>query len=152
MIIEKIERWSKYSKLFPEIDVAIQFLAAINEHTRLGRHDLKGEQIFAMMQKYTTSSAKNGAEYEVHRKYIDIQYMYSGIENILWSPLEDLNKLTREYSDTSDCAKYLVTNVDSTICMSAGRFAVFMPEDAHAPGYSVNKPASVTKCVIKVRI
>jgi len=38
------------------------------------------------------------------------------------------------------------------ILVTGDRFAVFWPEDAHAPGIAVDGPEPCRKCVVKVRV
>lgn len=50
----------------------------------MGRHEIDGDRVFALVQNYTTNPIE-GALYEAHRRYSDIQFVFSGRKTPLGS-------------------------------------------------------------------
>ena len=78
-----------------------------------------------------------------------IQYMLDGVESILWAPQPSL-KVTKPYEP--DIEFYALTPDPVDVILSAGRFCVLLPEDAHAPCIAHGTPGKVRKAVVKVRL
>ena len=77
MIIDILRNWHLYSAVSTRLDRALQFLEWFSTGAELGRQDRSGDNAFARVQKVITPPLK-GRQYEVHRKYIDVQYVHSG--------------------------------------------------------------------------
>lgn len=151
MILDKIENWSFYFSADSKLYAGIRFiLKDFNETIQDGRHEIKDNDIYAMVQSYMTDSQEN-KKLESHRRYIDIQYIVSGKEKIGWLPAEGLKVMT-PYSDENDVIFYHSAEGMSQLVLMPGMFAVFYPHDAHRPGCFLDKPSSVRKIVIKVKI
>jgi len=151
MIMDKIENWnlyySKKSNLYPGVEF---ILKQINGNIQDSRYEIKGNDIYAMVQSYMTDAPEN-KKLESHRRYIDIQYIVSGKEAIGWLPAGGLKVMT-PYSDENDVIFYHSAECISPLVLTPGMFAVFYPSDAHRPGCFLGKPAPVRKIVIKVKI
>ncbi len=115
-----------------------------------GRHEIDGENIYAMMNEYTTRGP-DSALFEAHRKYIDIQYMVSGKELIGLAPLSSKTDVTQPYSDAGDAELFHVKGSKS-LKASPGRFFIFFPDDAHSPGISDGAAMFVRKVVVKIKV
>ncbi|NDG71800.1 MAG: DUF386 domain-containing protein, partial [Proteobacteria bacterium] len=68
-----------------------------------GRYEIDGDRVFALVQKYTTKPVES-ALYEAHRRYSDIQFIFSGRETILWAPLAAMSEQTMPYDEAKDAA------------------------------------------------
>jgi YhcH/YjgK/YiaL family protein len=112
-----------------------------------GRVEIDGDQVFALVQEYTSKPMEQG-RWEAHRKYIDIQYIVSGEENIGYANVADLTM--GEYNEEKD--RYIPQGEGSFVRLLAGMFGVYMPEDAHMPNMAVGQPAPVKKVVVKVAV
>ena len=82
MIVDRLENWSFYAGLPPRIVRALEFLrdtdlAALS----LGRHELDGDRLFALVQEYTTKPIEQ-CKWEAHRRYCDVQFVARGAEFI----------------------------------------------------------------------
>jgi YhcH/YjgK/YiaL family protein len=118
----------------------------------MGRHEIDGDRVFALVQSYTTKPIES-AFYEAHCRYSDIQFIFNGRETILWAPLVTMSDQTMAYDDAKDAALWKCNPTDSTLLrLSAGHVAVFFPQDAHAPGMEWNSPCEVVKVVVKVQV
>ena len=89
------------------------------------------------------------AKLETHRKYIDIQFVISGVDEMGWRPLPSCGKASTPYDAEKDAALF-ESAPDSWVAVGPGAFAVFFPEDAHAPLIGAGEP--VRKLVVKVRV
>lgn len=115
----------------------------------VGRYELDGEKIYALVQEYTT---KPGDEvlWESHRRYIDIQFILSGQERIEYANISKMPEGT-PYNSEKDFFK--CSGVEgSSLLLAAGSFAIFYPQDMHKACCMVSEPAAVKKVVIKVAL
>ncbi len=131
MICGHIGNRKRYT-LCASFEKAFAFLEALTESTPDGTYELDGKNVYAMVQSYDTVPG-DPVQFEVHRKYIDIQYTVSGTEVLAWTP--DTGKLDTAvpYNPEKDC-QFLAAPAETEIArleMKPGMFAVFFPEDAH---------------------
>lgn len=151
MISDKLSRLERYAALSPSLAAAMKFLADNPASLTDGRHDILGDDCFALVQGYVTKPLAQ-AEFEAHRIYTDIQLIVSGEETLLWSPLENVGPVTKPYVAEKDIAFFASPAKSTALNLRAGEFAIFFPEDAHAPGVQTNGPHNVRKIVVKVRV
>lgn len=116
----------------------------------LGKHEILGEDVYAMVQKVPSRDPQSG-QFESHRKYIDIQYLISGAERIGVAPAGQLT-VESPYVEAKDVALYAVPAQYENIEVQPGGFAVFFPEDAHLPLCHFNGEHELHKVVIKVKV
>lgn len=149
MIFDVLYNADLYYGLDEKIKKALQFLQDTElENLEPGRIEIDGDDIFALVQKYTTKDFSDG-KWEAHRKYIDIQYMVSGSESFGVVNIDYLESKA-EYDEENDIeffdgdGDYLQLNDDE--------FVILFPGDAHMPGIAVEEKEEVFKVVIKVAI
>ena len=149
MIADKLERAALYSGLAPRIRTALEWLQATDLNALpVGRVDLDGDNLFALVQEYDTKPRDDGV-WEAHRKYIDVQYVVRGRERMGYIPVEVIT-VTKEYDAEKD---YLNgTGNGSFIYAPMGMVFVLWPGDAHMPGMQVDGPEPVRKIVMKVAV
>lgn len=85
---------------------------------------------------------------EAHRRWADIHIPLSNDERIGWAPTETLRNLTEPYDDEKDIAFY-GDSAQAVINIRKKQFAIFFPEDAHAPNIGVGNHR---KLCIKIRL
>jgi biofilm protein TabA len=114
------------------------------------REEINGRSLYAAHQVYRTRPVRE-ARFEAHRRYIDLQYLWSGEE---WIGLSPLHRLAGDisYNRKTDVKFFKFTGDSSVLLMRAGMVAVFFPEDAHAPGIACGRNGLVAKTVVKVLI
>lgn len=151
MIFDKIDNHKNYRGLSRGLDRALDYLLQTELGLlNTGKHNIDGEEIFAVCMEYETKK-KALSKNEAHRRYIDVQYIVSGIEVMNSSDINGL-KVSEEYDSEKDVVFY-ENNCECEITARAGCFAVFFPEDAHIPGLNyANEPAKVKKVVVKVHV
>ncbi|MHC5162413.1 MAG: NanQ anomerase/TabA/YiaL family protein, partial [Planctomycetota bacterium] len=115
------------------------------------KHEVDGENLFYMVQEYETFPLEEG-QLEIHRKYMDIQFVASGAECIGYAPLEGLTE-TMAYDGENDAALYKFEPLMSKLILKQGSFAIFWPNEPHMPGRRIGDTAQkVKKIVVKVRM
>jgi YhcH/YjgK/YiaL family protein len=150
MIADTLAQSSRYASLAPRFAAAFAFLRKLPADQPLGRHDIDGDNCYALVQTYTTKPIAE-AKFEAHRSYIDVQFIQSGQETLLWSPLAGLAGI-QCYDSEKDYALFASPSTPTQLRLRTGEFAIFFPEDAHAPGLQLDAAAQVRKVVIKVRV
>lgn len=151
MILDTLDNAARYASLNSRFAKAFDFLRGVDGSQALGRHDLDGDACFALVQTYETKPEEK-ALFEAHRKYIDVQYIHSGRETILWAPLAAMKEETMAYSDEKDAALWKLVPEATPLHVSAGHFSILWPQDAHAPCIEWDRPEQVFKVVVKVAV
>ncbi|MEN6385949.1 MAG: YhcH/YjgK/YiaL family protein [Phycisphaerales bacterium] len=148
MIVDSLERADSYYSKHPVFKEAFDFLRQPKlANIPVGRYEIKGNQLFCMISK------KNGRSHaevklEAHQKYVDIQYVISGLEQVGWRQTSTCNLVHTKYDIEKDIC-YFDDEPKMWTQIQPGSFVIFYPEDAHAPLVS-NK--EIHKAVIKVML
>lgn len=151
MILDTLINAARYESLHPRFAMAFAFLRGVDGTQALGRHDLDGDRCFALVQTYETKP-EDKALFEAHRRYIDVQFIHSGRESILWAPIAAMREETMAYDEAKDAALWKLVPDHTPLHMSAGHFAILFPEDAHAPCVVWQRAEQVFKVVVKVAV
>lgn len=151
MIFDKIQNAQTYYSLGEKIQKGFEFI----KNTDLlnlpeGRYEILGDEIFANVQNIQTK-AKEDKKWEVHRKYIDIQYVISGYECMGYGILSDFSEVTEKYDGEKD-VEFLNGDKFNFVNVQEGEFVIFYPQDVHAPMLSVDKTSAVKKVIVKVAL
>lgn len=149
MVLDKLENASHYAGLGTRIAAALAWLRE-NDCTKLpaGKIPVQGDQIYALVQDNTTRPREQGV-WEAHRKYIDVQFVAAGIEEMGYANVDTLS-VKKPYDEQSDFA--LFEGSGSYVTVPAGSFTIFFPADGHIPGLAAGEPAHVRKVVMKVAV
>ena len=151
MILDTLHQVSTYTALSPHFGNAFAFLRQVTDETPVGRHDIAGDDVFALVQRNNTTLVAE-RQYESHRKYVDVQYIQRGREVMYWAPLRLLKNITMPFDLEQDAALYGLIDEGVPMPVSAGQFVVFFPEDGHIPSCAWGESAEVMKVVVKVRV
>jgi len=106
---------------------------------------------FALEQVYYTKEREN-TFFESHKKYIDVQVILEGEEEI---EVENIKYLIikKNYNFEEDLIIYQTPDKRTSIIkLKTGDIAIFFPEDAHMPCIKYNNIQKIIKTVIKVKI
>jgi biofilm protein TabA len=150
MILTTLADADRVAALHPGFAAGLQWLRAFDPSVPAGRHEVEGEEVFALVSTYDTGPATE-KRFETHRVYIDLQYVASGAERILHAPAEGL-EIETPYDAAKDIAFYAEPKASSSLLLRAGGLAVFYPADAHKPGCMAGGRDAVRKVVVKVRV
>lgn len=148
MILDFVKNAAHYEKLHPELKTAFEFIQKNDLRSFApGKHEIKGDQVFVMIQSYDTKQESEGA-WEAHKKYLDIQFMIEGTEAIKIANIDKMH-VKQPYNENDDY--WLFTGDGDTITLEAGMYTIFFPQDVHMPSLQVNGESEpVKKAVIKV--
>lgn len=116
-----------------------------------GRYDLAGDDMFVLVQDATTK-AKEEQKPEVHRKYVDVQFLVRGREAMGVAVDTGRNKVDADFLAERDLLFYEDMENESTLRLKPGDFAIFFPSDVHRPLCLVEGPEDIRKVVVKVRV
>lgn len=148
VILDSLEHAEAYFHMHPAFERAFAFLKqrALAELPP-GRHEIDGDRLFCMINKGPGRSRAE-AKLEAHRKYIDIQYVIAGTDEMGTKPTADC-KLPDTGYDVENDIEFFRDEPESWMKVRAGSFIVFFPEDAHAPLVSAGE---IHKAVLKVAV
>jgi YhcH/YjgK/YiaL family protein len=140
-----LEQADRYVALHLDFLAAIAFLRGepLN-HLPPGRIEIAGA-MYAMVSR-SPARHRSEARLEAHRKHIDIQYLIAGIEEMGWRSRSRCQQPLDRYDAEKDI-EFFGDTPDSYITVRPGEFAIFFPDDAHAPLIGAG---GVHKVVIKV--
>ena len=146
MIIDKLENIGMYASVNPLFAQAIEFLKSTDLNTHeLGKVVLKEGELFVNFAA-ARPKTKDDAKIETHNNFIDIQIPLTGTELMGYMPRTDLAEA--EYNAEKDVTFYPGHATDY-LTVKPGMFAIFFPEDAHAPGVT---EVELKKVIVKVRV
>lgn len=148
MILDRLERADRYARLHRRFATALEFLRKpeIGEIS-CGRHAIDGEDLFVIIEK-VDGRGRDAARVEFHRRYIDIQFLVSGCEQIGWISTDDCGTTLQPYDSQSDFGLYADAPV-TWLTLQPGMLAIFFPEDGHAP---LAGTGSAHKAIVKVAV
>ncbi|MDR2859744.1 MAG: YhcH/YjgK/YiaL family protein [Mediterranea sp.] len=148
MIIDTLDNLEKYVSLNPLFAEAAKFVKTHDLNLlELGKTELKGKDLTVNVSQ-TTAKTKEEAKLETHNEYIDIQIPLSGTETMGYTARKDCNPANALYNAEKDITFYS-GQAESYITVEQGMFAIFFPQDGHAPGIS---PVGLKKIIIKVKM
>ena len=146
MIIDTLDNFGKYVALNPLFAEVEKFMQENNlEALEDGKYPIKDKDLFVNI---TTAKGKapDEAVLETHVKMIDIQIPLDGPETYGYTPLCDLPEY--EYNAEKDITKY-EEMAQSFIDCKPGMFAIFFPQDGHAP--CISMAPEIKKAIFKVK-
>ena len=133
-----------------KINESIAVIEGLDKNNlELGKH-VVNEDFFYLVQEYETKAPET-ARHEAHEKYVDIQYMIQGKEQIDIAPAEKM-EVEEPYNADRDVVFFKEPEQATHVVLTDGGYAVLYPADSHKPGLRVGEPAKVRKIVGKVRI
>ena len=150
MIIDTIENASKYYGIHPLFEKAFAYINATDlQNTEGGKYEIDGENLkAAFSNKQGMTTEESTAKFECHNKHIDIQLCINGLETFGWKPRSKCTSSKGEYNPDKDVSFYNDAP-DMFFQLTNGQFAIFFPEDVHAPMIGEGE---IKKLVIKVKI
>ena len=148
MILDCLEQANRYYKLHPQFKSAFEFLQKTDlKKLKTGRHLIKKNALFAIAER-RPGKGKKAAKFEAHHKYIDIQVAVTGTDVIGWKPYHKCKRIEKKYSPENDI-EFFSDNPNVWFNLNPKTFAIFFPEDAHAP---LATKANLFKVIIKVAV
>jgi biofilm protein TabA len=148
MIIDRISNAHIYEHLSPRIKRAFDYLRRTDlAPLTPGRHDIEADTLYVMLSQYETKPRPQGV-WEAHRRYIDLQVVVHGAEQIGYSHVSRLKAGTYE----ADRDFVPLAGDGNFLTLTTGDFMLLFPEDGHMPGIAIAAPNSVKKAVFKIGV
>ena len=148
MIVETLDRCDRYRHLHPGFAAAFDFATSQDLGALApGRYLIDGDRLFVSID-HTQGRGRAGARLESHRRYIDIQLTLDGDEEIGWRPLSQCRAPAAPHDDQRDI-RFYDDPPDSWVAVPGGRFAIFFPDDAHAP---LGGTGPLKKAIFKIAV
>jgi len=157
MIHDHIDQADAYLPLLPGLDKAIAFLREQPlAELGTGKHVIDGDRLFVIIDRYTPRTDEQQV-WEAHERYADVQLIVAGRERMGVLPLNRATAIKTPYDAEKDAAFYEPASPAADplwLTMTPGHFAVFLPQDIHAPGLrlNANSVTPVVKAVVKVAV
>lgn len=146
MIIDSIDNISQYEALLPGISERWAQVCA-EGHTEVGRYPLT-EGFYMIQEGYTKPMAEG--TFELHRRYIDVQFLLEGSEEVAWTKRENI-EITLPYDEERDMERGRAAH-DHRMQMTAGMCYIAFPHDGHQTVSHTEIIQHYKKCIIKVPV
>jgi biofilm protein TabA len=149
MIIDSLENAGRYTSIHPLFAEAFEYIKTLDlKNAEIGKTDLSDGLKIIVAEKVGMKQEESVAKFECHNQNIDIQLCISGKEQMGWKPRQSCSSAKGEYNAEKDVLFYNDAP-DMFFELTDNQFAIFFPEDVHAPmiGDEVIK-----KLIVKVKI
>ena len=146
MIIDALSNLKNYVPLNPLFQAVVEYINKTDLASHeIGIEKIQGDELFA---NFTVANGKTPeqAKLETHNKMIDIQIPISTSETMGYIPRERLPESS--YNAEKDITFYTEKS-ESYVTVHPGEFAIFFPEDGHAP--CISGEAKIQKVIFKVK-
>ena len=146
MILDSLNNLKNYCSLTPLFEDVVEYLRKTDISTQpQGIVKIKGDDLFA---NFTLAKGKKAdeARLETHDNMIDIQIPINVSETMGYTPRTKLSEC--EYYPEKDITFYNEAP-ESYITVHQGEFAIFFPEDGHAP--CISDKEVIQKVIFKVK-
>lgn len=150
MIIDTLSTAEKYFCVHPLFKQAFEYIQSTElKAIEPGKFEINGDKLRVIVSNKQGKTAEESlAKFECHDRHIDIQLCISGKETIAWKPRSTCKQLKGEYDADKDVS-FFADMPDMYFQLSDNQFAIFFPEDVHAPMIGTEE---IKKLVVKVKI
>jgi biofilm protein TabA len=148
MILDSLKNITASESLNPRFKQAFEYIKN-NDLSKMepGKVILDGDYLFISIMEIE-GKLPEVAKMEAHKKYIDIQVVLVGQETMGWTAIENCIHEIDPYNADKDIIFY--TDKPTTyLTVNPGEFAIFFPEDGHAPAIG---SGLIKKAVVKVLV
>jgi biofilm protein TabA len=148
MILDHLNNWRQYTALHPKFEDAFAFLERKDlADLPPGQHPIEGERLYALVIK-EDGRGRDGTRLEIHKRYMDIQFTIAGADDIGWKSAAQCGTEDQRYDPEKDIA-FFRDKPEAWATTVPGTFAIFFPEDAHAP---LGGTGAIHKVVVKLAL
>lgn len=146
MIVDSIDNIMLYAPLLNNLKEGVEAVKAL-PNLEEGRYEFEGG--WFMVQKGETKPFSEGT-FEAHRKYVDVQIVLAGAEEIAWNEINSLNSC-KEYDSVKDAERFNGA-FTHTMYIDEGMFYIAFPHDGHKAVSHSDRQHSYTKVVMKLPV
>lgn len=133
----------------PAIQFALNYLKNTDfDAMEAGVYELKGKAIFVQVLDLPTKD-KSAFQPEVHRHYLDVQYLHRGREIMASATDTGHYPVAQEYDPNRDIQFYQSVENENEFHCVEGNFGIFFPEDCHRTAIFDGTP-TIRKVVVKI--
>ncbi len=148
MILSTLKDADLYAGLHPHFVRAFEYLRNTDLISlQPGKYAVEGEEIFVIVEA-CKGRARSEAKLECHRRYIDIQLVLDGVDEMGWKSLAECVDPKTDYDEARDI-RFFNDLPASWVATPAGSFCIFFPDDCHAPLVS---DGMIRKVVMKIAV
>ena len=148
MIIDALPNIPRYLGLNEGFPKAVEFLTRADlKELQPDTYEIDGDRVYAMISKEAGRN-KEDTPLEIHEKYIDIQMILDGTDEMGWKSTSSCKRPAGEFDRESDI-QFFNDDPDVWLPVTPGLFVIFFPEDAHMPMISEGQ---IHKVVVKVAV
>lgn len=172
MIISRIEDVGQYAKIVPVLNEAVEAALKLWPDIDVGKLDISAKyklvdyisdadlEAYFFFQKGVTRSimgsiakakcdddAEGLYQFEAHRKYVDVQILIDGAEDIVWAPIKSLT-VSQPYQAEADIE--FLRGDGTIIKIKPGTCYILLPDDGHLACGHVSIPTEYSKLIIKM--
>lgn len=147
MVIDTLDKLNSYAVLNPLFNDVVEFVKN-NDLSALepGKYPIKGDDLFLNIA-IAKGKTPDEAVLETHNVMIDIQIPLSGSETYGYTAACNLPEA--EYNAEKDITKFGDLVAESYVTCQPGMFAIFFPQDGHAP--CISAEAEIKKAIFKIK-
>ena len=132
------------------IQLALNYLKNTDfDSLEVGRYPIKDDLIYVQVLDLETKPKEENLP-EVHRTYLDVQYLHRGKERMGFAPDLGNNQIAIDYDPSRDIQFYQDAEGENELIMQEGSFAVFFPNDVHRPNCIDGEVSKIRKVVVKI--
>lgn len=148
MILDSLENSEQYNCVHPLFDKAFDFIKRTDfSQLEDGKIETDDPRLYFTVARLRGKDPQD-AVLESHKQYIDIQAPLVGVESIGWKAGDELMIISEPYDRDKDIMFY--HDYPTTYSkLYPGQFAVYFPEDGHAPGIG---QGDIRKVIAKIAV
>ena len=149
MIIDSLDNAARYYSVHPLFEKAFEYINKQDlKSLEVSKFDISEGLKGAVVEKEGMTTQESAAKFECHNQNIDIQLCITGPEVLGWRPRSRCSSPKGEYNTEKDVLFYDDTP-DMHFTLADNQFAIFFPEDVHAPMIS---DGIIKKMIVKVKL
>ena len=148
MVLDSLENAMQYYDLHPLFEKAFDFINSTDfTNYKEGKIETDDPRLYFSIARFRGKDPQD-AVLETHKKFIDIQAPLVGAESIGWKAGNELMIISEHYNEEKDIMFYHDFPTTYTK-LYPGQFAIYFPEDAHAPGIG---QGDIRKIIAKIAV
>lgn len=148
MITDTLQNLPRYRGLHRNLDIAIDWLLTHDLNALPdGRTEVAGTAVFINVMDAALREAE-GASFEFHRRYADLQIDLTGSEHWGWADAGAPEKPLDEAADVG----FVTGPEQAGGVLGGGRFALFLPGEPHKPSCRTPRCDGLRKAVVKIEM
>lgn len=148
MITDTLQNLPRYRGLHPGLDAAIDYLQSHDlAALPLGRTAVDGDRVFINVMDAGLRPAE-GAAFEYHRRYADLQIDLTGGEYWGWAAAGE----PQGGFDPAADVGFVTGPEQAGGTLGGGRFALFLPGEYHKPSCLHGSCTALRKAVVKIEM